>query len=113
MEQRRKPHVGRPEHSAGECLLQRTAPSLAIYTAPASIAELRRIQSTRLLQPPPPVPRHVHAPAPHPRPTHPPPTTPPQLLLTKVDDEDDVADTIAELVSVLPLKTLRQVEPVS
>jgi hypothetical protein len=36
-----------------------------------------------------------------------------QLLLTKVDDKDDVADTIAELVSMLPLKALREKKIVS
>ena len=46
-------------------------------------------------------------------PPHPPAHHHLQLLLTKVDDEDDVAGTIAELVSVLPLKSLRQEEIVS
>ena len=47
----------------------------------------------------------------HQAPTHP-PTTLLQLLLNKVDDEDDLAETIAELASALPLKTIKEEETI-
>ena len=70
-----------------------------VCTASESIAVSAALQGQVLL---PPSPLAAHPP------THLPPCT--QLRLTKVEDEDDVAGTIAELVSVLPLKTLRENE---